>query len=55
MLGMLGIASLGASVEEARARQRYDELLVLVVLAGLLVAGVDLGSRRARRWLRAAP
>lgn len=55
VLGMLGIASLGASVEEARARQRYDELLVLVVLAGLLVAGVDLGSRRARRWLRAAP
>jgi phosphonate transport system permease protein len=52
-LGLLGIASLGAAVEEARARQRYDELLLLVLTAALLVALVEAVSRRVRRGLRA--
>ena len=52
VLGLLGIASLGAAVEEARARQRYDELLLLVLCAAVLVAGVEVVSRRARRALR---
>lgn len=53
VLGMLGIASLGAAVEEARARQRYDELLFLLLVAAALVVAVDLASQVARRWLRA--
>jgi phosphonate transport system permease protein len=52
VLGLLGIASLGAAVEEARARGRYDELLLLVLVAALLVAGVEAASRGARRRLR---
>lgn len=52
VLGLLGIASLGAAVEEARARGRYDELLLLVLCAALLVAAVEAASRRARRRLR---
>ncbi len=51
VLGMLGIVSLGAAVQEARARQRYDELLFLVGVAGLLVLTVDLVSRVTRRWV----
>ena len=53
VLGMIGIASLGAAVQESRARQRYDELVALLALAGLMVLAVDLISRRVRRWLRA--
>jgi len=52
VLGMLGIASLGSYVEEARARQRYDEMLFLVAVAALLVVAVDLLSHAARRWVR---
>lgn len=55
VLGLLGIASLGSLVEEARARQRYDDLLLLVLFAGLLVASVESGSRWARERLRSRP
>lgn len=55
VLGMIGIVSLGSAVQEARARQRYDELVLLLALAGLLVVAVDLTSRRLRRWLRSEP
>ncbi|MEO0650735.1 MAG: ABC transporter permease subunit [Planctomycetota bacterium] len=54
VLGMVGIASIGAAVQEARARQRYDELLLLLASAGLTVLAVDLASRRLRRWLKAS-
>lgn len=54
VLGMLGIASLGASVQEARARGRYDEMLLFVLLAGFLVLIADLVSSVARRWIRHA-
>lgn len=51
VLGLLGIVSLGYFVEDARAHQRYDELLLLVLLAAALFAIADLASTRARAWL----
>lgn len=50
-LGLLGIVSLGYFVEEARAHQKYDELLLLMALAAGLFAAADWLSIRARRWL----
>jgi len=52
VLGMLGVASLGYWIQDARARQRYDEMLFYVALgAGLVLLG-DLASFLARRWVR---
>jgi phosphonate transport system permease protein len=54
VLGMLGVASLGYWIHDARARQRYDELLFYVALgAGLVLLG-DLASFLARRSVRGA-
>ncbi len=50
-LGLLGIVSLGYFVEEARAHQQYDELVLLMLLAAVLFGGADLLSVRCRRWL----
>lgn len=55
VLGMLGIASLGYSIAEARARQRYDEMLLLVALGAGIVLLADLVSLLARRTVRRAP
>jgi len=52
VLGILGIASLGASVQEARARQRYDEMLFLILVGGAIVLLADLVSQLARTWIR---
>ena len=52
VLGMLGVVSLGYWIEDARTRQRYDELLVLIALGGALVLAGDAASYAARRWLR---
>ncbi len=54
VLGMLGIASLGHEIVEARARNFYDQLLLLVAFgAGIVLAG-DLLSHLARAWVRRA-
>ena len=54
VLGMLGVASLGYWIQDARARQRYDELLFYVALgAGLVLLG-ELCSLLARRFVRGA-
>ena len=53
-LGMLGIASLGMSISEARAKQRYDEMLLLVAFGAGIVLLADLASMLARRWVRRA-
>lgn len=53
-LGLLGIVSLGYFVEEARAHQKYDELMLLMALAAGLFALADWLSTRARRWLETA-
>ncbi len=54
VLGMLGIASLGYWVEDARTRGHYDTLLLLVVLGALIVLAGDLLSTVLRRVVRRA-
>jgi phosphonate transport system permease protein len=52
VLGMLGISSLGFWIQDARARNHYDEMLFLIILgAGLVLIG-DLLSAAAREWVR---
>jgi phosphonate transport system permease protein len=54
VLGMLGIGSLGFWIQEARASNRYDEMVFLVLLgAGLVIAG-DITSVLVRAALRRA-
>jgi phosphonate transport system permease protein len=54
VLGMLGVVSLGYWIRDARARQRYDELLLLVLCGAVLVILGDITSHFARRWVRRA-
>lgn len=54
VLGMLGIASLGALISEARMRFFYDEMLLLVGFGIVIVLVGDLASHLARGWLRRA-
>ncbi|RMH18239.1 MAG: ABC transporter permease subunit [Acidobacteria bacterium] len=54
VLGMLGIPSLGFWILDARARQLYDEMLVLVLLGALLVIAGDVVSAVARGVVRRA-
>jgi phosphonate transport system permease protein len=54
VLGMLGMASLGYMIMEARAGNRYDEMLFFVLLGvGLVLLG-DLVSALVRRAVRRA-
>jgi phosphonate transport system permease protein len=52
VLGMLGIFSLGYCFEEARARHRTDELLLLVAVAAVLTLLLDAFSAAARSAVR---
>ena len=52
VLGMLGIASLGLFIEEARARTQYDTMLFLVGVGVVLVLVGDLVSSLTRAWVR---
>jgi phosphonate transport system permease protein len=54
VLGILGYRTLGYSMQEARSRQFYDEMLLLVSLGVVLVLVADGISSAARRWLRDA-
>ena len=54
VLGMLGVASLGAEVVEVRARHFYDELLLLIVFGVGIVLLAALCSYLARSWIRRA-
>ena len=51
VLGMLGVASLGYWIQDARTRGRYDELLVFVALGSLLILIADATSQVVRRAL----
>jgi phosphonate transport system permease protein len=51
VLGMLGVVSLGYWIQEARGRQTYDEMILLVVLGALLVLAADVTSMVARSWV----
>lgn len=54
VLGMLGIVSIGYWIEDARARNHYDEMFLLVLLGAFLVVAGDLASALARRLVRRA-
>lgn len=54
VLGMLGVASLGYWIQDARAKHFYDELVLLVGLGALIVLAGDLVSALARSLLRRA-
>jgi len=54
VLGMLGIASLGALIQDARARNHYDEMFLFILAgAGIVLLG-DLVSAVARAVVRRA-
>ena len=52
VLGMLGIVSLGYWIQDARARNHYDEMFFLVLLGAFLVLIGDLISALAREIVR---
>ena len=52
VLGVLGVASLGALIAESRARLRYDELFFWMLVGSALVMAADLTSEAVRRRLR---
>lgn len=55
VLGMLGVATLGYYIQnDARARLRYDEMLLYLMLGAILVIAGDLVSALVRRWVRNA-
>jgi len=55
VLGMLGVATLGYYIQnDARARLRYDEMLLYLMLGAVLVVAGDLVSALVRRWVRNA-
>lgn len=54
VLGMLGVASLGYWIQDARAKHFYDEMLFFVVLGAAIVLAGDLVSALARRAVRRA-
>jgi len=55
VLGMLGVATLGYLIQnDARARMRYDEMLLYLMLGAVLVLAGDVVSALVRRWVRYA-
>ena len=54
VLGMLGVASLGALIRDARAANFYDEMMFYVLLGAVLVMAGDIASALARRAVRRA-
>jgi len=52
VLGILGVSTLGRSIKDARAADRYDEMMVYVLLGAALVFAGDMVSSAARRWVR---
>jgi phosphonate transport system permease protein len=52
VLGMLGVASLGYWIQDARAKLYYDEMLFFVALGALIVLFGDVVSALARSVLR---
>jgi phosphonate transport system permease protein len=52
VLGMLGVASLGFWIQDARARFIYDEMFLLILVGSAIVMGGDLVSALARKLVR---
>ena len=49
VLGILGVATLGFYIDSAMAELRLDRMAVLLIVTGLMTAGVDALSRHLRR------
>lgn len=54
VLGMLGVVSLGYWIQDARSKQFYDEMLLLVLVGALIVLVADFVSALVRALLRRA-
>jgi phosphonate transport system permease protein len=54
VLGMLGIASLGFLIDDARIAMKYDEMFFLILVGGAIVVAADLVSMAARHLARHA-
>ena len=52
VLGMLGIVSLGFWIQDARARNFYDEMVFLILLGALIVIIGDVISTLVRAYVR---
>lgn len=52
VLGMLGVVSLGYWIQDARSKQFYDEMVLLVLVGALIVLAADLVSALVRALLR---
>lgn len=52
VLGMLGFVSLGFWIQDARARNVYDEMFLLIILGAALIMGGDLVSAIVRALIR---
>ena len=52
VLGILGILSLGYSIEDARSKLYYDEMIFFVALGAILVIATDFVSALARGYVR---
>lgn len=55
VLGMLGVVSLGYWIADTRSRGQYDQFLLLILLASLLVLAADFASALVRAVVRRAP
>ena len=49
---MLGFVSLGFWIQDARARNVYDEMFLLIILGAALIMGGDLVSAIVRALIR---
>ena len=54
VLGLLGISSLGFLIDEARARDNYDEWLFFILLSACIVIIGDFASEIVRNKLRSS-
>ena len=54
VLGMLGIVSLGFWIQDARARNFYDEMFFLILLGAFIVMIGDVVSTLVRAYVRRA-
>ena len=52
VLGMLGIVSLGFWIQDARARNFYDEMVFFILLGAFLVIIGDMVSTLVRAYVR---
>ena len=52
VIGLVGLTTIGYWVSDARARDQYDIMLLMIGLTVVLVTTCEIGSYAARRWVR---